>query len=142
MRSLLDVNVLIALLDADHSLHGKATTWLKANAAAGWASCPLTQNGCLRIMSTATYRQPHSVQTVAVRLAEACATDLHQFWPDDFSMLDIRNVDTSRVHGSKQITDIYLLALAVKHGGRLVTFDGSIARTAVMGAGPKHLETI
>ena len=142
MRALLDVKVLIALLDSDHIAHRQAATWLTQNAAAGWASCPLTQNGCLRIMSTAGYRYPLPVQAVAARLAEACATELHQFWPDDVSMLDARIVDTARVHGPKQLTDIYLLALAVKHGGRLVTFDGSIAQTAVVGAGAQHLVAI
>jgi toxin-antitoxin system PIN domain toxin len=139
MRSLLDVNVLIALLDADHSLHEQATDWLRADAREGWASCALTQNGCLRVMSTAAYRHPLPVQAVAARLAEACATPLHEFWACDLSVLDPRLVDISRVHGPKQLTDVYLLALAVRHGGRLVTFDGSIARNSVVGAGPRHL---
>ena len=139
MRSLLDVNVLIALLDADHSLHEQATAWLRAHAGEGWASCPLTQNGCLRVMSMATYRHPLPVSAVAARLAEACATPLHEFWAGDFSVLDSRVVDISRVHGPKQLTDVYLLALAVRHGGRLVTFDGAIARNAVVDAGPRHL---
>ena len=142
MRSLLDANVLIALLDSDHIGHRQACAWLGENAAAGWASCPLTQNGCLRIMSNASYRHPLPVHAVAVRLAEACATDLHQFWSDDLSILDSGSVDTVRVHGPKQLTDIYLLALAVKHGGRLVTFDGSVARAAVVGADARHLLAI
>ena len=139
MRSLLDVNVLIALLDADHNLHEQATHWLRGHASEGWSSCPLTQNGCLRVMSTAAYPHPLPVQAIAARLSEACATPLHEFWPDDCSALDPRVVDISRVHGPKQLTDVYLLALAVRHGGRLVTFDSTIARNAIVGAGPRHL---
>lgn len=142
MRSLLDVNVLIALLDSDHSLHRAASEWLSRNTAAGWASCPLTQNGCVRIMSTAGYRNSHSLPVVAARLAEACATSLHQFWHDDISILDTQAVNCSRVHSPRQLTDVYLLALAVKHGGRLVTFDTAIARNAVVGADPRHLLAI
>jgi len=139
MRSLLDVNVLIALLDADHSLHGPAMKWFEANARQGWASCPITQNGCLRIMSHPAYPNAPPVRTILDRLAAATATGLHEFWADDVSLLDDRLLDHSRILGSRQITDLYLLALAVKHGGRLVTFDTSIARQAVRGATPRHL---
>ena len=58
MRSLLDVNVLVALLDADHSQHARAARWLGGHAAQGWASCPITQNGCVRTMSHPGYPNP------------------------------------------------------------------------------------
>ena len=61
MRSLLDVNVLIALLDADHISHTAATAWLSEHGRRGWASCPITQNGCVRIMSHPGYPNAHSV---------------------------------------------------------------------------------
>ena len=139
MRSLLDVNVLIALLDADHSLHGPAMQWFEANARQGWASCPITQNGCLRIMSHPAYPNAPPVRTILDRLTAATATGLHEFWADDVSLLDDRLLDHSRILGSRQITDLYLLALAVTHGGRLVTFDTSIALQAVRGATALHL---
>ncbi|MEX2494831.1 MAG: TA system VapC family ribonuclease toxin [Woeseia sp.] len=139
MRALLDVNVLIALLDSDHSLHDRAMEWIAEHGAGGWASCPLTQNGCIRIMSHSNYPNAPSLQTVMARLSEATADPVHEFWPDDVSLLDSRVADPTRVHGPRQITDIYLLALAVRHGGRLVTFDGSIAREAVRGAESRHL---
>jgi hypothetical protein len=142
MRSLLDVNVLIALLDADHSLHGPAMQWFEANARDGWASCPITQNGCLRIMSHPSYPNAPPVRTILDRLAAATATGLHEFWADDVSLLDDRLLDHARILGSRQITDLYLLALAVAHGGRLVTFDTAIARQAVRGATPLHLVQI
>ena len=139
MRSLLDVNVLIALLDANHSLHNQAAKWFSANAHQGWASCPLTQNGCMRVMSHPAYPNVAPVRAVAERLATACAHDLHEFWPDDLSLLDAKIASTSRIHGPAQITDLYLLGLAVSHDGRLATFDKSIVLDAIMGAERKHL---
>ena len=139
MRVLLDVNVLIALFDADHSLHARATEWFAANAHAGWASCPITQNGCVRIMSHPGYPNPLPVSAVMHRLVEATAGKLHQFWPDDISLLDADLVDPTRIHGPRQLTDLYLLALAKRHAGRFATFDRSIPIGAVKGAGAKDL---
>ncbi len=139
MRALLDVNVLIALLDSDHASHDSAIKWFAKNARDGWASCPITQNGCIRIMSNAGYPNSLSVQSVIERLAEACQQDIHEFWSDEVSVLDSDVVDTARIHGPRQLTDIYLLALAVHHGGKLVTFDGGIPLTAVRRATAQHL---
>lgn len=139
MRALLDVNVLIALLDADHSLHARATRWFAENAPGGWASCPITQNGCIRIMSHAGYPNALPVRAVMERLEEAVAGPHHAFWPDDLSLLDARTADPSRIHGPRQLTDVYLLALAVRHGGRFVSFDGSIPLGAVKGAEKSHI---
>jgi predicted nucleic acid-binding protein len=66
----------------------------------------------------------------------------HKFWPDDLSLLDGAVIDHGRIFGPRQITDVYLLALAVRHGGRLVTMDRGIASHAVRGAGPEHLAVI
>jgi len=134
MRSLLDVNVLVALLDADHSLHRSAMSWFADNAGHGWASCPITQNGCVRVMSHAGYPNAPGLQLIAARLGEAVASDVHEFWADDLSLLDARLFDRSRIHGPRQITDCYLLALAVRHHGRLVTFDAGVSLAAVRGA--------
>lgn len=139
MRSLLDVNVLIALLDADHASHRAAMAWFSEHAGSGWASCPLTENGCVRIMSHPGYPNARSVVEVVERLRAATAHAAHEFWPDSQSLLDERLIDATRVHGPRQLTDVYLLALAVKKGGRLVTFDGSIALAAVKGAKRQHL---
>jgi toxin-antitoxin system PIN domain toxin len=139
MRALLDVNVLIALLDADHTLHRSATAWFAKQAPKGWASCPITQNGCVRIMSHAGYPNSLPAQVVIERLSAACEERLHEFWSDDVSLLDARVVDRARILGPRQLTDIYLLALAVRHGGRFVTFDASVAIDAVKGAKAQHL---
>jgi uncharacterized protein len=139
MRSLLDVNVLIALLDADHASHRAAFTWFAEQGDQGWASCPITQNGCIRIMSHPAYPNTRSVSELAERLQSATADRAHEFWPDSVSLLDENIVDVTRVHGPKQLTDVYLLALAVRNGGRLVTFDAAVALAAVKGARPEQL---
>jgi toxin-antitoxin system PIN domain toxin len=139
MRALLDVNVLIALLDADHVSHRSAITWFEQHARNGWASCPITQNGCVRIMSNSAYSNAQPVQKIAERLRAMTADRVHEFWADDQSLLDERCIDTSRIHNPRQLTDVYLLALAVKNGGRLVTFDAAIALDAVRGAKAQSL---
>jgi len=139
MRALLDINVLIALLDADHPHHAWSARWLKANVRHGWASCPLTQNGCVRIMSQPGYPNAFPAGGIMQRLREATSHAAHRFWPDDLSLLDARAVDGDQIHGPRQVTDVYLLALAVKHGGRFVTFDGGIGLSAARGATAKNL---
>ncbi|MGB5079482.1 MAG: TA system VapC family ribonuclease toxin [Burkholderiales bacterium] len=139
MRALLDVNVLIALLDADHSLHARATEWFAEGARDGWASCPITQNGCARVMSHPGYPNALPVRAVMERLGEGTASSFHEFWPDDISLLDAGVADPARIHGPRQLTDVYLLALAVRHGGRFVTFDASVSLDAVRGAEKNHM---
>lgn len=139
MRALLDVNVLIALLDADHSLHARATRWFAEQAPSGWASCPITQNGCARIMSHPGYPNSLPVRAVMERLGEATASEHHVFWPDDISLLDADIADPARIHGPRQLTDIYLLALAAEHNGCFVTFDGAVSLEAVKRATKKNL---
>jgi toxin-antitoxin system PIN domain toxin len=139
MRALLDVNFLIALLDSDHSLHPVAASWFDKHAKRGWASCPITQNGCVRVMSHPRYPNPLPVREVVERLAGASQSPLHEFWPDDLSLLDAAVLDPAQIHGPRQITDLYLLALAVKHQGNLVTFDRTIATGAVLGPAKDHL---
>lgn len=142
MRALLDVNVLIALLDAAHVHHRVARTWLESNIEAGWASCPLTQNGCIRIMSQPGYPGAQAPGAVAARLAEAAGTQWHEFWPDDLNSLETGALDWNQVLGSRQLTDAYLLALAVKHGGCLVTLDRAVPLAAVRGAAAHHLKVL
>jgi uncharacterized protein len=139
VQALLDVNVLIALLDRDHISHSTAMGWFAAHAHEGWASCPITQNGCVRIMSNPGYPNPLPVQAVIKRLADACKENVHEFWTDELSLLDPELIDATRIHGPKQLTDIYLLALAVAHQGRFVTFDGKIPLPAVRNAQPHSL---
>jgi toxin-antitoxin system PIN domain toxin len=142
VRALLDVNVLVALLDGAHIHHRTATSWLAANVRKGWASCPLTQNGCVRILSLPAYSNPQTPSAVADRLGHATAGTTHEFWPDSLSLLESGTLNWAHVLTSRQITDTYLLALAVARGGRLVTLDRGISLKAVPGAAPKNLVTL
>ena len=139
MRALLDVNMLLALLDGGHLHHAKAEAWMAANHKGGWASCPLTQNGCLRVMSLPGYPNSQPVAVVAERLDQATRHSSHEFWPDALSLLGEGRLHWDRMLKSNQVTDIYLLALAVKHKARLVTLDQGIALGAVRGASTKNL---
>ena len=139
MRALLDINVLLALADAAHQHHERARDWLIGRAEHGWASCPLTQNGFIRILSQPGYPRPVPVATAIGLLAHAANNALHSFWPDSVSLLDPTVVTATHIHGPRQLTDLYLLALAVAHRGCLATFDGAIAINAIAGATPEHL---
>jgi hypothetical protein len=139
MRSLLDVNVLLALLDADHVDHLVARQWLEAEIRHGWASCAITQNGFVRIVSQPRYPSPVTTAEAADRLELAIRTEHHAFWKCEHSLLDEDTFDRSRLLGPRQVTDAYLLALAVLHGGRFVTFDESVPLAAVRDATSAHL---
>ncbi len=141
-RALLDVNVLLALLDSDHVDHGRAADWLDDEIAAGWASCAITENGFVRVLSQPRYPSPVSSAQAIALLSEARDGGHHAFWPCDVSLLDPRIIDPSRLHGSRQVTDAYLLALATVHDGRFVTFDRSLSLTSVYGASEEHLTVL
>lgn len=141
MRSLLDISVVIALLDPDHDFHHRAHTWWASVQTEGWASCPITQNGVVRIMSSPAYnpRRSLSPASVCALLRTFIKRTDHEFIPEALSFLDTDSVDTRRVLGPRQVTDVYLLALAASRGHRLATFDESINPDAVPAAGPENL---
>lgn len=140
-RSLLDVNVIIALLDEAHVFHAKAHAWWIENAARGWASCPMTENGVARVMSHPSYSRVRqfSVAEVGDSLGKFAAAGDHQFWPDALSIRDESVFDRAQIHGGRQLTDVYLLAIATRHGGRLISFDQGITVSAVKLATPENL---
>jgi uncharacterized protein len=142
MIALLDVNMLVALMDPMHLHHGRARQWWSAHKAAGWASCPITENGFLRIVTLGAYPNRFTLPDALAVLRAAIALPGHVFWPDDVSLLDATVFDHSRLLGPRQITDIHLLALALKRGGRLVTLDAGVTLAAVRGAEPHHLLTV
>ena len=132
--ALLDVNVLIALLDRRHVHHEPAHAWFAAEQAKGWATCPLTQNAVLRIVGQPRYpNSPGPPAVVAPLMAELIRHPQHQFWPDSLSLLGQSGVDVSHLVEASQLTDTYLLALAVHRGGRLVSFDRRLSCEAVVG---------
>ena len=129
---LLDVNVLIALIDPTHIQHDRAHAWFAQHGEAAWATCPLTENGVLRIVGHARYpNSPGSPVAVANLMTRLCALAGHVFWPDDISLLDAKRIDAARLLTSGQVTDSYLLALARAHGGRLASFDRRLVVDAV-----------
>lgn len=129
---LLDVNVLIALVDSAHVQHEAAHRWFAGEGHRAWATCPLTENGLLRIVGHARYpNSPGTPAAVAASLAGMRALAGHRFWPDDISLMDANHIDTARLMHSVQVTDSYLLALAHAHGGRLATFDRKLVVDAV-----------
>jgi toxin-antitoxin system PIN domain toxin len=139
-RALLDVNVWIALLDDAHQFSEEANAFIDSPEAR-IATSPLVENGVIRIMAMPSYGRGGGLpmHQVRQRLQQACASLDHAFWPDDVSLRDDTLVDFSRVQGHQQVTDLYLLALAVRHGGRLVTFDRAVALSSVRGATAEHL---
>ena len=139
-RYLLDVNVWVALFDSAHIASARANAFIES-ANIQIATCPIIENGVIRILNLPNYgkRGALGVQVVRNQLINACRSLDHQFWPDDISLKDDQSVDFSRVHGHNQITDLYLLALAVKHNGVFVTFDQNIPIQSVYDAQPKHL---
>lgn len=142
MRSLLDVNVLIALPDAAHVHHGLATDWLESNIGHGWASCPITQLGCIRIMSQPAYPNAQPAAIAAEGLAVAAADRHHQFWAADVDLLASDRVDWSGRLASRHAADAYLLALAVARSGRFVTLDRHVPLAAVPMAETRHVAVI
>ena len=142
MRALLDVNVLIALLDGSHIHHGLVTDWLARHIDEGWASSPITQNGCIRILSQPGYPNPVPAAQVAERLTEATQHPSHTFWADSISLLHPGILIWNRILSSRHVTDAYLLALAVQQGGHFVTLDRGIPLDAVGKALPEHLKVI
>ena len=139
MRALLDINVLIALHDRDHVHHIRAATWFEANVEHGWASCPLTQNGCLRIMNQPGFSSPQPLPALIAMLQRSTRASVHETWMDDISVLDAARFQHTHMHGHRQLTDLYLLGLAVKNKGRLASFDQRIPMSAVRGATAAHM---
>ena len=142
MADLYDVNVLLALFDEEHEKHDSVNAWFDRNLGQGWASCPLTQNGYLRIRSRPSYPRPLSLAEAYAQLADATSALNHQFIADDISLLDDTLVRFRGLAGPGQLTDVYLLALAVTHDMRLVTLDKRILLTPVAGATEDHLIVI
>lgn len=129
---LLDVNVLIALIDPTHIQHDVAHDWFSAQGQQAWATCPLTENGVLRIVGHARYpNSPGTPAAVAPLIKTLRALPGHRFWPDSISLLDDDKLDSTRLLTSGQVTDSYLLALACAQGGQLATFDRRLVTDAV-----------
>ena len=141
--ALLDVNVLLALHNPKHTHHETAHDWFADHRAHGWATCALTENGFVRVLSNAAagvgvFRPPEVVDL----LRRFCSSKEHVFWPDAVSLTDSGIFNPSFIRGYRQVSDIYLLGLARKMGGYLATFDPAIPLGAVIGATPDTIAVI
>lgn len=135
--ALLDVNVLIALLDNKHKHHALATSWLFEWLIAGnrWASCPITQNGCMRILSLPSYENGFKILDIKEKLTTFINKSHHVFIPDNISLLQDELINWQYIQGSKQLTDAYLLALAKYNHAVFVSLDNRIATHTTVGIG-------
>jgi len=141
MRALLDINVIIALFDPDHAFHERAHAWWSLNNKDGWASCPITENGVVRIMSHPGYSRKIQLAPSALitQLRIFALQSDHEFWGDMISLRDESIFVGDHIHSSRQLTDLYLLALAVSHQARLVTFDEKIVISSIRNAAQENL---
>ena len=131
MSALLDVNFLVALAWPNHIHHEAAVTWFEDSHARGWATCPLTQSGFVRVSSNQkAVPEARTPMEAIVLLRELIALGSHEFWADEIAIASSEYVDAQRIVGYRQVTDAHLLALARAHGGKLVTFDGGIGNVA------------
>ena len=141
--SLLDVNLLVALFDPDHVHHDLAHNWFEDHREEGWATCPTTENGFVRVLSNPAYATPAPrPRDVVERLDVFRRSGFHHFWPDQVSLADAATFNPALIRGHRQVTDVYLLGVAAKAGGRLATFDRSIPIGAVKGATKDSLAVI
>lgn len=131
MLCLPDINVLIALADPAHAFHAAARLWLSSHPRLGLATCPLTENGFLRIYGHPSYPGgPGSPALARLDLRVYRKRRGHRFLPCDISFDDARFLDLTNVT-PRQLTDLYLVAMAVQHKMRFVTFDRTIPVTRV-----------
>jgi toxin-antitoxin system PIN domain toxin len=133
---LLDVNVLVGLLWRRHTLHRSAMEWFTNHASDGWATCPITQAGFVRIVSNPAIdpMAPSIPKAIDLLRVATRQKSHHRFWADDLSLTEISSGVRTRMQGLKQITDAYLLALAIGHNARFVTFDRGILSLAPQGS--------
>jgi toxin-antitoxin system PIN domain toxin len=141
--ALLDVNVLVALFDPDHVHHELAHDWFADHRRHGWATCPITENGLVRVLSNPRYGGPELRPAVLMgALVRFLASGDHTFWPATLTLTDERIFDASIASGHAQLTDVYLLGLAKTMNGCLATFDRTIPIKSVAGASASHLQVI
>jgi toxin-antitoxin system PIN domain toxin len=141
--ALLDVNVLVALFNPDHIFHEAAHDWFSDHREHGWATCALTELGAVRVLANPKYWD-HAERTVSLveRVRAFCASGHHTFWRDTISVRDETRFDLSYASGHRQLSDLYLLGLAVHNRGYLATFDTRIPLKAVTGATPQSVAII
>lgn len=140
MRYLLNINVLIALMDPNHTFHQLTHAWWNQDGRP-WASCPITETGFIRIMTSTAYSKNSqlSVAYVKTLLSVFVLNTNHAFWPDHLSLRDEQEFKHTSILSSKHLTDLYLLAIATKNNATLVTFNQNISLSPVTSAKRENL---
>jgi hypothetical protein len=124
---LLDVNVLVALMWPAHDGHARAQNWFAQHSKTGWATCPFTQAGCVRILSNPSFSSDAVTPQEALKLLRANLNHpAHVFWPDDLSFAEAVEPIQKQLMGHQQVSDAYLLGLAIRRKARLATLDRSV----------------
>lgn len=142
VRYLLDVNVLIALVDPAHVDHETVHDWFGRTGFRAFATCPITENGLLRIVGHPKYpNSPGPPSAVAAALAAIRALPGHAFWADSISFASSPHINSTQLSSHTRVTDSYLLALACANQGQLATLDHKLA-TAAVPDGESHLARI
>ena len=127
MVSLLDVNLLVSLAWPNHEHHGPALQWFRENQQSGWATCPVTQSGFVRVSSNQRVIPGAKSPREAVSLlSRILALPHHVFFSDDVSLVASKFVAPEKLQGYRQVTDAHLLGIALRHGGRLATLDRGV----------------
>ena len=130
-KSLLDLNVLIALTDPDHRHHRTAQAWFVSAGKESWGICPLTEAGFVRVTTNPAFRSGLLTLEQAVAILQALKGHAgYWYWQIDESWVTLTAPFAARILGHQQVTDAYLLGLAIKENGVLVTFDRGIAYMA------------
>jgi uncharacterized protein len=144
MTYLFDVNVLIALLWPGHALHPAARAWFVAHKGLNWATCALTQAGFVRVSAQGLWTgSTRDIGFIHALLHQSTQSPLHRFMPLDFDFDTVRAHCTGGLVGHRQVTDAYLLTLAVRNGTKLVTFDAGLPHLlATVAERAQHVELL
>jgi uncharacterized protein len=140
-----DISVLVALHDSTHHGHAVTDQWFASEGRFGWATCPLTQNGFVRVASQPSV--PNMLATTQQAMKYLCDLiqdnrNVHHFWADTVSLFDTSLFSMNATLGRKQITDIYLLGLCQQNGGTFVTLDTRITTASIVNPHPDLLRTL
>jgi uncharacterized protein len=132
---LLDANVLIALAWPEHSAHEKAGRWFARHGVRGWATCAITQIALIRVLSNPAFSEHALTPSGALQvLSRNVDVPEHHFWGDAIAVRDALDQMSAAFTGHQQITDAYLVALAMRHKGKLATLDRGIQQWAPAGS--------
>jgi toxin-antitoxin system PIN domain toxin len=141
--ALLDVNVLVALFQPDHVHHDLAHDWFADNRRSGWATCPVTETGLVRLLANPRFHGSGiAVSAVVERLRRLQSDPAHEWWEANISLTDAALFQLTAIRGHRQVTDVYLAGLAHSRHGKLVTFDRGVSWSAVAGAKPSLVEVL